>query len=73
MANQMSVKRKYNNDPLVIHSADHPGLNITIAVLTGRDTYFGWSLSVRLALQAKIKIGFIDGSFPQPKESDEGD
>ncbi|XP_047340257.1 uncharacterized protein LOC124943840 [Impatiens glandulifera] len=66
-----SVKRKYNNDPLVIHPVDHPGLTLTTAVLT-RETYFGWCLSIQLALPAKIKIGFIDGTFPRPIDQEDG-
>ncbi|XP_047309634.1 uncharacterized protein LOC124913055 [Impatiens glandulifera] len=69
--NQPITKRKSNNDPLLIHPANHPGLNITSAILTGRETYYGWSLSIKLALQAKIKIGFIDGSYPEPKDQED--
>ncbi|XP_047312774.1 uncharacterized protein LOC124916085 [Impatiens glandulifera] len=66
----LQVKRKYNNDPLVIHPADHPGLTLTTTILT-RETYYGWCLSLQLALSTKIKIGFIDGSFPRPVDPED--
>lgn len=65
-----SNKRKYNNDPLIIHPADHPGLLVTTAVLT-REAYFTWNQSVALTLQAKNKLGFIDGSFPNPPDPED--
>ena len=53
------------NDPLYIASSDHPGMVLTNTTFNGSN-FHGWSRNVRMALGAKLKLGFIDGSCPKP-------
>ncbi|XP_020873505.1 uncharacterized protein LOC110226368 [Arabidopsis lyrata subsp. lyrata] len=55
--------------PFFMHSADHPGLNI-ISHRLDETNYGDWSVAMRISLDAKNKLGFIDGSLPRPVESD---
>ncbi|KAG7585301.1 Reverse transcriptase RNA-dependent DNA polymerase [Arabidopsis thaliana x Arabidopsis arenosa] len=55
--------------PLFMHSADHPGLNI-ISLRLDETNYDDWSYAMRISLDAKNKIGFIDGSLPRPLSTD---
>lgn len=48
------------NHPYYLSSSDHPGLALFTEVLTEQN-YHHWSRSVRIALSAKLKLGFIDG------------
>nr|ABW74573.1 putative pol polyprotein [Boechera divaricarpa] len=52
-----------------MHSADHPGLQIISIRLDGIN-YDDWNAAMRISLDAKNKIGFIDGTLPRPLESD---
>lgn len=52
-------------DPYDLSSGDNPGTTISQPQL--RDTnYDEWGLNIRLALRARKKFGFADGSIPQP-------
>ncbi|KAL0320386.1 UNVERIFIED_CONTAM: hypothetical protein Sradi_5300100 [Sesamum radiatum] len=42
-------------------TGDHPGMSLVSAPLDGRN-YLSWSRSIKLALGAKQKLGFIDGT-----------
>lgn len=55
------------NHPYYLSSADHPGLSLVNELLTNSN-YHHWSRSVQIALSAKLKLGFIDGSLLQPTE-----
>ncbi|XP_056844019.1 uncharacterized protein LOC130496189 [Raphanus sativus] len=55
--------------PLFMHSADHPGLQLITLRLDGTN-YDDWNAAMRIALDAKNKIGFIDGSLTRPDISD---
>lgn len=57
------------DDPLVIHGSDHPGMQLVSVPLNGRN-FLTWSRSMRLALCAKVKLGFIDGRYKKPSETD---
>ncbi|KAI5330422.1 hypothetical protein L3X38_029820 [Prunus dulcis] len=62
-----------SSSPLYIHSSDHPGLLLVSKKLNG-DNYATWQRSMVIALTAKNKIGFVDGSIERPsstKKSDE--
>ncbi|KAL9307767.1 putative retrotransposon gag domain, retrotransposon Copia-like protein [Arabidopsis thaliana] len=52
-----------------MHSADHPGLNI-ISLRLDETNYDDWSYAMRISLDAKNKIGFVDGSLPRPLSID---
>ncbi|KAL5854728.1 hypothetical protein ACOSQ3_004595 [Xanthoceras sorbifolium] len=57
-------------DPYAIHHLDSPSIVLVTPLLTG-DNYGSWSHIVTIALRAKSKLGFVDGSFPIPKEQDD--
>ena len=62
---EMGIKRNQivvdNNDPLFLYNSDHPGMVLVTAPLTGKN-FLTWSRSIKIALGAKMKLGFIDGS-----------
>lgn len=53
------------NHPYFLSSSDHPGLALVTEVLTG-ENYHAWNRSIQIALSAKLKLGFIDGSLIKP-------
>ncbi|XP_074356820.1 uncharacterized protein LOC141696596 [Apium graveolens] len=53
------------NHPYYLSTSDHPGLSLVSEVLTDQN-YHHWSRSVSIALSAKLKLGFIDGSQVKP-------
>ena len=55
----------YNNNPLCLHSLDHPGAQIVNIKLTGFN-FQKWSRSLKIALKTKGKLGFIDGTCTRP-------
>ncbi|GAB2275704.1 hypothetical protein Dimus_039146 [Dionaea muscipula] len=57
------------NDPMVLHHSDSPSLLLVTQLLNGQN-YGQWSRSMRIALSAKNKIGFIDGSIKEPNAND---
>ena len=50
------------SDPLFLHPSDHPGHVLIADIFNGED-YDNWKRSVLIALSAKHKIAFIDGSY----------
>ncbi|CAA7030339.1 unnamed protein product [Microthlaspi erraticum] len=57
------------HSPYHLHSSDHPGLVLTAEPLDGSN-YGIWSIAISTSLEAKNKMGFLDGSIPQPDEDD---
>lgn len=53
-------------DPLFIHPSDTSGLNLVNEILTGVENYVVWSRALLIALRAKNKIAFIDGTCRCP-------
>ncbi|XP_074303826.1 uncharacterized protein LOC141638321 [Silene latifolia] len=53
------------DDPLYIHHSIFQELNSWVVVFEGYG-YGGWKRAILIALSAKNKIGFIDGSIPKP-------
>lgn len=53
------------HSPLYLHHADHPGLMIVSITLDGSN-YTQWCSAMKIALDAKNKIAFVDGSVPRP-------
>ena len=53
------------NDPLYIASSYHPGMTLTNTPFNGNN-FHGWSRNVKMALGAKLKMGFIDGTINEP-------
>ncbi|GJZ67792.1 hypothetical protein Tco_0631032, partial [Tanacetum coccineum] len=67
--NQNLLNANMINDPLYIASSDHPGMVLTNTPINGSN-FHGWSRNVRMALGAKLKLGFIDGSCVKPDVGD---
>ncbi|KAF7814212.1 uncharacterized protein G2W53_028181 [Senna tora] len=53
-----------------LHSSDQPGVSLVNVMLDGRN-YLSWSIAVRTALEAKKKVGFIDGTIKAPEDQEE--
>ncbi|XP_074274069.1 uncharacterized protein LOC141597501 [Silene latifolia] len=56
-------------DPHFIHHSDIPGIKLVGTVFDGTG-YGGWKRAMLIALSAKNKLGFIDGSLPKPAATD---
>ncbi|GAV65656.1 UBN2_3 domain-containing protein, partial [Cephalotus follicularis] len=54
------------NDPLYLHPSDTPGINLVTEQLIGTENYGVWSRAMLIALTAKNKLGFIDGTCEKP-------
>ena len=57
------------NDPLCISNSDNPSMGLTTTPFNGGN-FLGWSRNVRMALGAKLKLGFIDGTCARPALTD---
>lgn len=57
------------HSPFFLQSGDHPGLALVSHLLTGTN-YNNWSRSMKMALNTKNKVGFIDGTLKQPASGD---
>ncbi|XP_068309809.1 uncharacterized protein [Pyrus communis] len=55
------------SSPFYIHYSDNPGMHLVSTLLTGNN-YSTWSRSMRIALSAKNKFGFVDGSVKKPSD-----
>lgn len=49
------------NHPYFLNSSDSPGMNLVNSVFDGMD-FLGWRRSMLIALSAKKKLGFINGT-----------
>lgn len=54
------------SSPYYLSSSDNPGMSLVVQHLT-EENYRTWSRAVLISLDAKSKIGFIDGSIPKPQ------
>ncbi|XP_070667883.1 uncharacterized protein [Malus domestica] len=69
----MSEGTKYDpNHPFYLHHSDQPGVSLVTQPLR-ENNYSTWSLSMTMALQAKNKMGFVDGSIKKPAEGSQED
>lgn len=57
--------RATQNPAYFLSYSDNPGIPLVAATLNG-DNYRTWSRSMKTALRAKTKLGFIDGSITKP-------
>ncbi|KAK4428671.1 hypothetical protein Salat_1166900 [Sesamum alatum] len=53
--------------PYTLHPSDNPGMIISPVQLRG-ENYDEWASSMRNALRAKKKLGFIDGTVTRPSD-----
>ncbi|KAF7823637.1 retroelement pol polyprotein-like [Senna tora] len=58
------------NPTWTLTNADQPGVALVTSPLIGSN-YIAWSIAFRTALEAKRKIGFINGTLPKPTDSTE--
>lgn len=58
-----------SSSPYFLSNSDNPGDSLVVQHLT-EEHYNTWSGAVLIALDAKIKQGFIDGSIPKPESID---
>ncbi|XP_075473458.1 uncharacterized protein LOC142504488 [Primulina tabacum] len=54
------------NDPLYLHPSDAPDTSLVVDLLIGSENYSIWSRAMKIALQAKNKLGFINGTCRKP-------
>ncbi|KAK0571555.1 hypothetical protein LWI29_018033 [Acer saccharum] len=52
-------------DPFLIHHSNNPTAVLVSLVLSG-DNYGTWSCAITMALRAKNKLGFVDGTHIEP-------
>ncbi|KAM6587574.1 hypothetical protein CsatA_010179 [Cannabis sativa] len=65
---QSSLDRNANEDvssPFFLNLDDHPSLVLVSTIFNGAN-YQSWKCIITMALIAKNKIAFIDGSLPRP-------
>lgn len=60
-----TIEQQQLNDPLILSNSDNPGAQLVTLKLSGTN-FLNWSRRVRMALGAKSKLGFIDGSVQRP-------
>ena len=53
------------NHPYYLSSSDHPGIALVTDVSIDHN-YHHWSRAISIALSAKLKLGFIDGTTARP-------
>ena len=56
------------SSPFYLHPNENPTLILVNPILTGPN-YHSWSRAMRMALQSKNKLGFVDGSIQAPSSS----
>lgn len=56
---------QYEN-PYFLHSSDHAGLILVSDRLVSGSDFHSWRRSVRMALNVRNKLGFIDGTITKP-------
>ncbi|XP_023913299.1 uncharacterized protein LOC112024884 [Quercus suber] len=57
------------SSPYFLSSGDNPGVSLVVQHLT-KDNYNTWSRAILISLDAKTKLGFIDGFIPKPQSVD---
>ncbi|XP_026383558.1 uncharacterized protein LOC113279060 [Papaver somniferum] len=65
--NQSNGNSRLILDPYIIHPGDNPATTLFSPLLQG-DNYGSWARGFTKALNAKGKLGFVDGSLPPPAD-----
>ena len=52
--------------PYFLSSGDNPSVSLVVQPFT-EENYNTWSRAILISLDAKTKLGFIDGSIPKPQ------
>ncbi|KAJ0626039.1 putative transcription factor interactor and regulator CCHC(Zn) family [Helianthus annuus] len=58
------------SDPLYLHPSDSSSLIVVNVKLKGTENYIVWANAMKLALQVKNKMGFIDGKCVKSTQND---
>lgn len=58
-----------NSNPLFVHNADHAGISLVSEKLTGLGNFNTWRRSMLMALGARNKLVFVNGTYPDIEES----
>ncbi|XP_074297008.1 uncharacterized protein LOC141627678 [Silene latifolia] len=66
-SNTMSISP---SSPLFLHPSESPSLKLTQTIFNG-ENYDLWADAVRNGLDAKNKLGFVDGTVPKPVGTDD--
>ena len=66
-SNTILVSVENSRSPYYLNNGDNPGIRIVPDPLTG-DNYQAWRRSMTTALSAKNKLGFVNGTIPQPND-----
>ncbi|KAL9308357.1 putative retrotransposon gag domain, retrotransposon Copia-like protein [Arabidopsis thaliana] len=65
----MSQSTDQYDNPFFLHGSDHAGLVLVSDRLTNGADFHSWRRSVRMALNVRNKLGFIDGTITKPIEN----
>ncbi|KAL0458615.1 UNVERIFIED_CONTAM: hypothetical protein Slati_0488700 [Sesamum latifolium] len=65
ITNRAAEAAQYEKDILYLHPSEHSSLALTSTPLDGTN-FLAWQRAVYVSLETKMKLGFIDGSFPCP-------
>ncbi|KAK4392660.1 hypothetical protein Sango_2043800 [Sesamum angolense] len=60
-------KMMEESETMKLQASDNPGMSLVSSLLNGKN-YLPWSRSIRIALGAKMKLGFINGKSKKPNE-----
>ncbi|XP_074296990.1 uncharacterized protein LOC141627659 [Silene latifolia] len=69
IASDSSPSFDYYDDPLYLSTNDQTSATLSSSLFIGQD-FLGWKREVLMALTAKHKDGFIDGSYSMPPSTD---
>ena len=58
-----------SSSPYFLPSGDNPGVSLVVQPFT-EENYNTWSRAILISLDAKTKLGFIDGSISKPQSID---
>ncbi|KAL5540363.1 hypothetical protein UlMin_043038 [Ulmus minor] len=68
-SNSEIVAVEDSSSPYFLHNGDHPGLTLVSNPLNGAN-YHTWRRAMLMALTAKNKVGFVDGTISRPMSTD---
>ncbi|KAL5580556.1 hypothetical protein UlMin_012998 [Ulmus minor] len=68
-ANLEVEDRSQLEDPFHLNNGDHPSMSLVSSLLTGNN-FNSWSQAMRMALIAKNKFSFVDGTISKPDIDD---
>lgn len=70
MANQRYVDFATNSlNPYYVHANENPSMVLVNPVLDGKN-YHTWARSIKVVLETKNKMKFLDGTIGPPNEGD---